>query len=220
MPNSCLESQVEKSIINKFYLDRIENDDGNGFVHRLTPTAAEPEIINTSHKKDWIDEHRLIILPQEFAVAGKELYIFPMKVQGIRYMLSIGAHVFVYEISLVAKEIDLSREEFVVTHFKSMPKDAAGWVPLPIVTRLKKNVEGPFYFGLGLERPLSLEEIENLEINNQIVKLDNPKDISVSQRLWLTPIGDIYIADREDPFLSKREGRNLRVFRAERPGCF
>jgi hypothetical protein len=108
-----------------------------------------------------------------------------------------------------------------VTHYRPMPTDKAGWVPLPIITRLAGNLKGPFYFGFDDSDPVSHQEIELLEQNEEFTRVRPAYPINKDERLWLTPNEEVWLASKEDPRGDQRktllESRRINFISDDQP---
>lgn len=86
-----------------------------------------------------------------------------------------------------------------VTHIKRSRPRPDHWVPLLTVTREAGALEGPFYFGFELTRPVTGAKLQDLVVSGELVTLQFPCDINQDQQVWLSPAGDVWLASATSP---------------------
>jgi len=86
----------------------------------------------------------------------------------------------------------------VVTHFIKRACQSR-WIALPFITQEQEGSSPLFYEGFETVRPIDELVILRAEQEGSIVRLSSAFPIREDQCLWMTGLGEVWLASYEDP---------------------
>jgi hypothetical protein len=97
-----------------------------------------------------------------------------------------------------------------VTHYFLRRPTSSGWIEVPFITKAcapprHTNEAVESYFGFETTQPLAAELIRQLLDAKEIRPIDYLYHISQSQRLWLSPQRELWLASADDPLGDARK---------------
>lgn len=95
-------------------------------------------------------------------------------------------------------------DTFYITHYINQEPSKSGWREIPFITK-KLNLEDEnYYLGLEFDTPIPIEVIDKGVEENYYIVLNHSVKADSTQSVWITPTGEIWLANYENPFENNR----------------
>lgn len=93
-----------------------------------------------------------------------------------------------------------------ITHFAKRPPENDGWIEVDFVTIKEYSPRQLYYWGVCDQNPFLQAELDVRVVEGELEAISTPLPVNSGQSAWLSPRGDIWIADEYNPIL---DGKRL-----------